>query len=140
MRSERPRDAAVHRRATTGFTLLEVLLAFAMLTIVTGTTVGVASTALRGSAERAERAWLVELARSAMEEHLATRRHVSAAERLGQIAQWHWRIDERPAEPDPAFPALSRDGYVRVEVTVWNGAAPDRVVTLEGLVAGGAAR
>ncbi|MBB3711998.1 general secretion pathway protein I [Limimaricola variabilis] len=135
MRSSAARNAATRRRATSGFTMLEVLLAFAMLTIVTGAVLGVTSSALQGSARRVERAWLVELARSVTEEHLATRGFVATVESLGQYEEWHWRIEERPAEPIVAMPGVALDGYVTVAVSVWNDAAPERVVTLESLVA-----
>lgn len=142
MPSERPNPRRVtRRRAASGFTLLEVLLAFAMLTTVTGATLQVTSATLRDNAIRLERAWLAELARSVAEEHLVTRPAAGLqGSLLGSVSDWHWRIEERPARAEPGLPPEALGRIVEVTVSAWKASAPERMVTLESLVADGAPR
>ncbi|MBP1806168.1 type II secretion system protein [Rubellimicrobium aerolatum] len=114
------------RPARRGFTLIEALVAMAILALLVGTALSGVSWTLGQSADRADRAWLAELARSVADEYLVTRDPALAQ---GSAApDLLWRLTE--AEPSADLGA----GLVEVTVSAWRDGREDRPVTLRVLL------
>lgn len=113
-----------HRRPRSGFTLIETLIALAVLAVVVGGTLEFTRLLMRQSFERMERAWLVELARSISEEHMATR-GVLPARSEGQIGDWQWAVSEARGTAGP--------GLVEITVTAWPVGDQERKVEFRNL-------
>ncbi len=125
----RSRDAsAVSDHA--GFTLLEVLIAFAVLSMTLIAAYQLLGTGLRGS-ERAERATLALLAAESKLAEIAGSAPLRAGRSGGALGDgYRWRAEirrHRAAEPDTALPVAAYE----VSVTVSWGAAGS--VTLDTL-------
>lgn len=108
-----------------GVSLIEAMVAMAILALVLGAALSGTGWTVARLAARTDRAWLSELARSVADEYAITR---DPALRDGQAGpDWRWRIDEGGQD----------DGLSEVTVTAWRSIAPDRIVTLSVLTAGG---
>ena len=113
-------DPARNRRR--GLSLIEAMLAMALLALVLGAALGGTGRSLRLTAERTDEAWLSELARSLADEYAVTRDRALLQGRTDP--DWRWRIDEGKRD----------DGLVDVTVTTWRPGARDRTVSLSVLV------
>jgi prepilin-type N-terminal cleavage/methylation domain-containing protein len=114
------------RRRDAGFTLLETLVAVAVLAMVLGGVMGTLGWSMRTQTLRLERAWLAELNRSVLEAYL---RQPDPAARTGSAPpDWRWRISDVPVTQDNGTTGLR-------EVTVdgWSERRPDLVVSLSTL-------
>jgi prepilin-type N-terminal cleavage/methylation domain-containing protein len=114
------------RRRDAGFTLLETLVAVAVLAMVLGGVMGTLGWSMRTQTLRLERAWLAELNRSVLEAYL---RQPDPAARTGSApGDWRWRISDAPVTQDNGTTGLR-------EVTVdgWSERRPDLVVSLSTL-------
>lgn len=115
-----PSDLVRNRRR--GVSLIEAMLAMAILALVLGTAIGGTGRTLGQMAARSDRAWLSELARSLADEYAVTR---DRALMQGLTdPNWRWRIDERKAQ----------DGLIDVTVTTWRPGTRDRTVSLSVLI------
>jgi Tfp pilus assembly protein FimT len=115
-----PSDPVRNRRR--GISLIEAMLAMAILALVLGTAIGGAGRTLGQMAARSDRAWLSELARSLADEYAVTRDR-GLMQGLTD-PDWRWRIDERTAG----------DGLIDVTVTTWRPGTRDRTVSLSVLI------
>lgn len=122
MRSE----PGARRRGTAGFTLLETLVAVAVLAMVLGGVMVTLAWSMRTQTLRLERAWLAELNRSILDAYL---RQPDPAARTGSAPpDWRWRISDVPVTQDDGTSGL-RD----VTVESWSERRPELVVSLSTL-------
>lgn len=119
-------DRGTARRRDAGFTLLETLVATAVLALVLGGVMGTLGWSMRTQTLRLERAWLTELNRSMLEAYL--RRPDPAARRGAAPPDWRWRISDVPAPQDDGTTGLRA-----VTIEGWSERRPDLVVTLSTL-------
>ena len=120
------RSDPARRLPRRGFTLLEALVATAVLALLVGSALAGVSWTLGQSAARTDSAWLTELARSVADEYRVTRDPALAQGRSEpDIA---WRLST--AEP----PSLPASGLVEVTVSAWREDRADRPVTLRFLL------
>jgi prepilin-type N-terminal cleavage/methylation domain-containing protein len=111
--SERPRRK--------GFTILEAMIAMALLAIVLGTAMGGIGFTVGQVAERTEAAWATELARSVVDEFVVTR---DVALMEGADGDLRWQLSE----------ASVGGGLVEVTVNAWHRDGRARGVSLSVLV------
>jgi prepilin-type N-terminal cleavage/methylation domain-containing protein len=111
-----------------GFTLIEALVATAVLALLVGTALAGVSWTLGQSAVRTDRAWLIELARSVADEYQITRDPALAQGRAAPDLVWQLSAVERPHPPIPGT------GLVEVAVSAWREDRADRLVTLQLLL------
>lgn len=127
-----PSDPGRRRAARLGFTLIEALVATAVLALLVGTALAGVSWTLAQSAARGERAWLVELARSVADEYRVTR---DPALTQGRAApDLVWRLSTAELHQEPAL----GDRLVQVTVSAWSERSPSQPVTLQFLLPRGA--
>ena len=108
-----------------GVSLIEAMVAMAILALVLGAALSGTGWTVGQVAARTDSAWLSELARSIADEYAITRDPTLLQ---GQAdPDWRWRIDERSQD----------DGLTEITVTAWRSIAPDRSVTLSLLTKGG---
>jgi prepilin-type N-terminal cleavage/methylation domain-containing protein len=122
-----PSESRLPRQARHGFTLIEALVAAAVLAILVGTALAGVSWTLGQSAARTDGAWLTELARSVIDEYRVTRDTALAEGRAEPDLVWTLSTDE---PSDPAAGAL----LVEVTASAWREGQPDRPVTLQALL------
>lgn len=117
------------RRSRLGFTLMETLVALSVMAILVSGILASVSWALGGLAERTERAWLVEFARSIADEYRITRN----PSLLGgeSSSGYSWKIDI--GEPETL--SIPDDRLVEATLTTWRSNRPDRTETLSFLLA-----
>lgn len=109
--------------------MIETLVALAVLAVVVGGALEFTRLLMRQSFERMERAWLVELARSVSEEHLATR-GVLPFRGEGRIGDWQWSVSEMTGTAGP--------GLIDITVAAWQVGEQERKVELRSLAMEGA--
>ncbi len=119
------------RPARRGFTLIEALVALAILALLVGTALSGVSWTLGQSAARTDRAWLTELARSVADEYQVTRDPALAQGRAAPDLLWRLSTVE---PPQPAGPGAE---LVEVTVSAWREGREDQPVTLRLLLPGG---
>lgn len=115
------------RSARRGFTLIESLVAAAVLALLVGTALAGVSWTLGQSASRTDSAWLTELARSVIDEYRVTRDPELAEGRAAPDLVWELSTGE-PSQEDAGT------GLVEVTVSAWREGQPDRPVTLRVLL------
>lgn len=126
-----PSDPWRPRSARRGFTLIEALVATAVLSVLVGTALAGVTWSLGESAARSERAWLVELARSVADEYRVTRDPGLARGRAAPDLAW------RLSTADPPQPFALGSELVQVTVSAWHERRTDQPVTLQFLLPGG---
>ncbi|WP_176559403.1 type IV pilus modification PilV family protein [Rubellimicrobium roseum] len=114
------------RRARRGVTLLETLVATAVLALLVGTAVGGLGRTLGQSATRTDRAWMTELARSVADEYRVTRDPALAQGRATPDLMWELATGEPATAPEP--------GLVEVTVSVWREGRESQAVALRMLL------
>lgn len=117
------------RAARRGFTLIESLVATAVLALLVGTALAGVSWTLGQSAARTDSAWLTELARSVADEYQVTRDPTLARGRAAPDLVWQLSTGEPPPN--------SGAGLVAVTVSAWREGHADRLVTLQVLLSEG---
>lgn len=126
-----PRSRAA---ASDGFTLIEVLVAFAVLAIVLGTVLSIFAGGLRATKHADERATAALLASSVL---AATGREQPLADGFAEGVfdnGFRWRRRIEPYRVEPLVPEDSGISAYQVVVTVsWPGARPEDGVTLSTL-------
>jgi prepilin-type N-terminal cleavage/methylation domain-containing protein len=91
-----------------GFTIIEAMIAMAILALVLGTAMGGVGFTVGQVAQRTEAAWATELARSVIDEFVVTR---DADLAKGALGDWRWELTE----------AAAGAGLVEVTVMAWRG-------------------
>ena len=110
------------RNRQRGFSLLEAMLAMAILALVLGAALGGVGWTVGQVGQRSDAAWATELARSVLDEYGVTRDPALAE---GSAApDWRWRLDVAPAG----------DGLQEAIVTAWRDGGRQRAVTLSVLL------
>lgn len=104
-----------------GFTILEAMIAMAILAIVLGTAMGGIGFTVGQVAQRTEAAWATELARSVVDEFVVTR---DAALKEGADGDWRWQLSE----------VATGGGLVEVTVNAWHRDGRARGVSLSVIV------
>jgi prepilin-type N-terminal cleavage/methylation domain-containing protein len=104
-----------------GFTIIEAMIAMAILAIVLGTAMGGIGFTVGQVAERTEAAWATELARSVVDEFVVTR---DATLTEGADGEWRWQLNEAAAD----------GGLVEVTVVAWRQDGRARAVSLSVMV------
>lgn len=106
-----------------GFTLLEAMIAMAILSLVLGTAITGTSWTMARLSARSDRAWSTELARSILDEYrvIGDRALAQGTDPSG----FHWQLEERPVE----------GGLTEVIVRAWRGRALNDAVELSYLKA-----
>jgi len=105
-----------------GFTLLEAMVAMAILALVLGTAMAGVGFTVGRVGQRSDAAWAAELARSVLDDYSVTR---DAGLGEGAAGEWRWRMDQ----------AAAQDGMVEVGVTAWRAGAEAGGVQLSLLLA-----
>lgn len=123
-----PSDPGRRRAARRGFTLIEALVATAVLALLVGTAMAGVSWTLGQSAARSDRAWLTELARSVADEYQVTRDPALAQGRAAPDLAW--RLSTAEPASGPAA------GLVEVTVSAWREGREGQPVTLRLLLPG----
>lgn len=109
------------RRGARGFSLLEAMVAMAILALVLGAAMGGVGFTVGQVGQRSDAAWATELARSVADEFAVTR---DASLGDGETGPWRWELSQ----------ANASDGLVEVTVTAWREGGRDRAVTLSVLL------
>lgn len=121
------------RNPTSGFVLLDALMAFALVALVLSAIyLALPANTIRQT-ERLSRLYATEFAVSVLEEYRATF-PVMASEGLDPTG-WAWAIAEREVEPDPPGSLSAQIKYYEVTVTVWQEDRPDARQSLTTIVA-----
>ena len=116
------------RKQRTGFTLLEALIAMALMVLLLSGVLSGISWHVGQLAKRTEQAWLTELARSVADEYRITRDPTLLEGRTPSDRSWRVSIS-RP--PDDVWEG---DGLNEVKVTAWQSEQTDSSVTLTFLI------
>lgn len=120
------------RAQEVGFTLIEVLVAFAVLSISMATILGVYTTAFRSTARAASYATATQLAESKLNE-IAVNDVLRSEVKAGAFAEeYEWTADVSPVEWQDSAAGVEhplRPYQIRVEVT-WTEAGRERSVAL----------
>jgi prepilin-type N-terminal cleavage/methylation domain-containing protein len=104
-----------------GFTIIEAMIAMAILAMVLGTAMGGVGFTVGQVAKRTDAAWATELARSVIDEYVVTR---DAALKEGAVGDWRWQLTE----------AAAGGGLAEVTAVAWRGDDRARAVSLSVLV------
>lgn len=101
-----------------GFTLIEVIVALAVLAAVAGAIASLSSSSRRTAGVTAEREALVFVARSVLDEQFGSRDPAATGARAGSAGAFVWRIDARPIAPEAVRIGRALWRPMRVEVDV----------------------
>lgn len=122
------------RRGHSGFTLLEVLISFALAAMVMGTVIITLSQASTSQKLRLRELWSIEFAHSKLAEWGVG--GVAATDIEGKTLEgWNWRISETLVTPDPPSTLSAAMRYYEIKVIVWNSTQPDQSTELTTIVA-----
>ena len=105
------------RRGTAGFTIIEVLVALAVVAISLAAIGTLIATTVRGTRSIEQHAALVEVAR-AVEAGLPRRDQLAVGELSGELAGHRWRVDVLPFPDDGAGRAVSSWRPQSIVITV----------------------
>ncbi|WP_395541053.1 prepilin-type N-terminal cleavage/methylation domain-containing protein [Neotabrizicola sp. sgz301269] len=126
----RSRPSVVRKRCA-GFSLLEVLVSLAVVSLMLGAIMAILPQQAVQARVRLDRLVATEFAYSLIEEYRVTFPQMAAE---GQDATgWSWRISERDYQPETPEQLGELIRYVEIEATVWR--IPEMAVTLTSLVA-----
>jgi general secretion pathway protein I len=109
------------RRRETGFTLIEALVALAVVAVSLTAIGSVVATNVRGTRALGQRLALVETTRAILTD-LPDREHLVSGNLLGEYAGHRWRVDVAPFAAD--FIDLSRPGPWMPQAVVVNVRSP----------------
>lgn len=117
-------------RAESGFSLVEVLVAIAILALVTATTLGAMSTAVGWGSEGENLVTAQNIASSQLERWIASPDSTSHS---GEFAKFSWEISEHPMDSDAPFDLTSAQLIPRqIKVTVtWDEKGAEKSYSLE---------
>lgn len=110
------------RNRQQGFSLLEAMLAMAILALVLGAALGGVGWTVGQVGQRSDAAWATELARSVLEEYSVTRDAALAAGRAAP--DWQWELMVAPAG----------EGLQEATVSAWRDGGRQRAVSLSLLM------
>jgi prepilin-type N-terminal cleavage/methylation domain-containing protein len=119
------------RNPRSGFTLLEALIALALVALVAGIALQHNGWAGSQQKDRLERLYMLEFARSVLEEYKATYPQMLPE---GQVpGSWHWQVTETLTPTiDPPLLGIV---YVDLKATVWLAETPSRQAVLTTRIA-----
>lgn len=104
-----------------GFSLLEAMVAMAILALVLGAAMGGVGFTVGQVGQRSDAAWATEMARSVADDYAVTRDPALAD---GAEGPWRWELSERAAAK----------GLVEVTVMAWREGGRERAVALSVLL------
>lgn len=110
------------RRPDGGFTLLEALVAFGLLTLVLATALPALSGAAARQAMRLNRLYAAEFAVSVLEEYRAT--YPVMAPKGSDSSGWAWEIDEAKVAPDGITSLAPAMQLFELRLEVWHHERP----------------
>lgn len=124
---------ARERATRAGFTLFEVLIAFAIVALTMVAVMALFAQATSQQVERLRELRLAEFARSVLEEYSETWPDMAQSGVAAGI--WHWQVNEITETPNPPSSIDSELGYFRVTARVWKSDMPEMAYEVSTLMA-----
>jgi type II secretory pathway pseudopilin PulG len=128
-----PSDMTRRRSASRGFTLIEVMVAFALTAFVMSVVLVILPSSSVAQADRLRRLHAQEFAFSVLEEYRAT--YPVMAAKGEDPTGWSWSVSERDVKPNPPGSLDGVISYVEATATVWHRDTPEVRVASTGLIA-----
>jgi type II secretory pathway pseudopilin PulG len=122
LRSDTQSVKALRRRHASGVVLLEVLVAFAIMAIVTAVSLNVTTSTSFEEARRLHRVQLLEFARSKAEEYAVSYPFVAVEGQ--EPGGWSWSLAETRVHPDGMTRFDNDIALFEVRLIVWHAARP----------------
>jgi general secretion pathway protein I len=124
-----PAERVPHDRPDAGFTILEVLIALAIIAVSIVAIGSVMSTNSRGVTALENHIALVETAQTVLATEIPPRKELSPGTKAGQLRNYRWQVDVSPVGGDWNPPNDSKVGWtpelVKVHVRSPSGAQLD---------------
>jgi general secretion pathway protein I len=124
-----PAEQAPHERPDAGFTILEVLIALAIVSVSIVAIGSVMSTNSRGVTALENHIAMVETAQAVLATEIPPRKELALGTKAGQLRNYRWQVDVSPVGGDWDPPNDSKAGWtpelVKIHVRSPTGAQLD---------------